>query len=478
MLVKEQNERNILEFVNIDEIIPSDHVLRKIDQAIDFTKIYDLVEELYCEDNGRPSVDPVVLFKIVLIQHIFAIPSLRRTVDEVNLNVAYRWFIGYSLNKPVPHFSTVSYNFRHRFSGDTVEAIFRWILEEAASAGFIDCNAIFIDGTHIKANANIHKQCKKVVPVTAKRYAQELSEEINADREAHGKKPLKGRDYDSPKTKIINESTTDPECGVFHKGEHKKCFAYEAHTACDKNNFVLGVYVTAGNIHDSVAFHDLYDYVCDYFPEHKVVAADAGYKTPYICKRVFESGRVLSTAYKRPMTKKGGHKWYEYVYDEYFDCVICPEYQILDYRTTNRDGYREYKSNPQVCSNCPTRGLCTANAKCEKTVTKHVWSDYIELAEEARHTKIYADLYKERKEKIERVFADAKEKYGMRYTLYRGLSQVTKWVKLKFAAMNLKKLAIWKWRKDPYGAKTLFFKSILFFVWKRDYLKTIYSLNA
>ena len=124
MLVKEQNERDILEFVNMEDLIPANHVLRKIDAAIDFTKIYDLVEDLYCEDNGRPSVDPVVLFKIVLLQHIFAIPSLRRTPDEVNLNVAYRWFIGYSLNKNVPHFSTVSYNFKHRFTEDTVEKIF------------------------------------------------------------------------------------------------------------------------------------------------------------------------------------------------------------------------------------------------------------------------------------------------------------------------------------------------------------------
>ena len=78
-------------------------------------------------------------------------------------------------------------------------------------------------------------------------------------------------------------STTDPESGVFHKGEHKKCFAYEAHTACDKHNFVVGVHVTPGNIHDSVAFDPLYDEVCQYYPEHKTVVADSAYKTPWIC---------------------------------------------------------------------------------------------------------------------------------------------------------------------------------------------------
>lgn len=189
---------------------------------------------------------------------------------------------------------------------------------------------------------------QKNVPIAAKRYAKELAQEVNQDREKHGKKPFENDDDQPSKTKETIQSTTDPESGVFHKGEHRKCFAYEAHTACDLNNLVLGVNVTPGNIHDSVAFDDLYDYICRYFPDHEVVVADSAYKTPYICKTIFDSNRVLSTAYKRPMTRKGGHKWYEYVYDEYYDCVICPEYQILKYRTTNREGYREYKSKPYI----------------------------------------------------------------------------------------------------------------------------------
>ena len=143
---------------------------------------------------------------------------------------------------------------------------------------------------------------------------------------------------------------------------------------------------------------------------------------------------------------KGGHEWWKYVYDEYYDCVLCPENQVLKYSTTNRNGYREYKSNPQVCVNCPTRHLCTKNKDFVKTVTRHIWAEYVEMAEEARHTQICKRMYKARKETIERVFADAKEHHGMRYTRYTGLAQVTNWVKLKFAAMNLKKFAnrLWK----------------------------------
>ncbi len=143
---------------------------------------------------------------------------------------------------------------------------------------------------------------------------------------------------------------------------------------------------------------------------------------------------------------KGGHEWWKYVYDEYYDCIICPEYQILKYATTNREGYRIYKSDPRICANCPSRELCTHAKDFVKTVQRHVWKDYEELADDARYTPKYQELYRRRKETIERVFADAKEKHAMRYTQYRGLAQVTNWVKLKFAAMNLKKLAKWKWK--------------------------------
>ena len=124
MLMKEKSERNTLEMVSVETLVPQDHLLRKIDSAVDFTHIYDFVEELYCADNGRPSVDPVVLFKMVLIQHLYGIPSLRRTVEEINMNIAYRWFLGYLLNEAIPHFATISYNFRHRFTEDTIEQVF------------------------------------------------------------------------------------------------------------------------------------------------------------------------------------------------------------------------------------------------------------------------------------------------------------------------------------------------------------------
>ena len=95
---------------------------------------------------------------MVLIQHLYGLASLRRTAEEVPLNIVYRWFLGYSLQEETPHFSTVSYTFQHRFTEETVDQVFCWILEEVAQAGYLSPKAVFIDGTHIKANANAKKQ--------------------------------------------------------------------------------------------------------------------------------------------------------------------------------------------------------------------------------------------------------------------------------------------------------------------------------
>lgn len=111
MLTKEQEQRQAIEMLCTDMLVPQDHLLRKVDAAVEFRHIYEIVEDLYCEDNGRPSIDPVVLFKLVLIQHLFGIRSLRQTMKEVEVNVAYRWFLGYSMSQQLPHFATVSYAF-------------------------------------------------------------------------------------------------------------------------------------------------------------------------------------------------------------------------------------------------------------------------------------------------------------------------------------------------------------------------------
>jgi len=439
--------RTQLSLVSLDELVPQDHLVRKIDRAIDFSFIYNLVEDLYCEDNGRPSIDPVVLIKIVLIQCLFGIRSMRQTIREIETNVAYRWFIGYDFTQPIPHFSTFGKNYVRRFKDtDVFEKIFLRILEEAMRHGFVDPDVLFIDATHVKANANKNKYVKQLIQEQVRSYQQQLEEEINQDRSAHGKKPF-GKKSEAP-VKEVKVSTTDPESGLFVKGEKERVFAYSWHTACDRNGFVLGTMVTAGNVHDSSVFEELLNQLRTSFGKPAAVAVDAGYKTPYNAKLLLDQQIRPVMPYTRPHTKEGFFRKHEYVYDEYYDCYLCPNNEVLSYETTNKEGYRIYRSNPEVCRRCPFLKQCTESKDGTKRISRHIWAHYLEEADHLRHTQENRLIYEQRKETIERVFADLKEKHGMRWTTLRGIRKVTMQAMLTFAAMNLKKLAIWLWRKE------------------------------
>ncbi|MDK2941731.1 MAG: transposase, partial [Acetobacterium sp.] len=131
MLTKrKQDIREQVQIVTMDALVPKDHILRLVDEAIDFDFIYDLVVDQYCADNGRPSLDPVVLIKLPVIQYLCGIRSMRQTIRDVEVNIAYRWFLGLDFNEAVPHFTTFGKNYSRRFKDtDLFEQIFMKILE-------------------------------------------------------------------------------------------------------------------------------------------------------------------------------------------------------------------------------------------------------------------------------------------------------------------------------------------------------------
>jgi len=461
MLNKEARKEAQVQIVSVDELVPEDHLLRKIDSAIDWNFIYDLVEAKYCPDNGRPSIDPVTLIKIPMIQYLYGIRSMRQTIKEIEVNIAYRWFLGLDFTDKVPHFTTFGKNYTRRFKDtDIFEQIFTHILNECINHKLVDPKEVFIDATHVKACANSKKVKQEIVKKEALFYEEQLRKEINADREEHGKKPLKdqdGSDDDRAPGEGRNDgkeekrSTVDPDCGWFHKGEHKEVFAYSVETACDKYGWILGYTINRGNLHDSRTFKGLYDKLDK--TEIKKMIADAGYKTPAIAKLLLDHGIEPIFPYKRPMTKDEFFRKHEYVYDEYYDCYICPNNKILKYATTNREGYREYKSCLSDCENCPYLNQCTESKNHVKVVNRHIWECYMETCEDLRHTGDNGSLYDKRKETIERIFGTAKEFHGFRYTNMVGQARMEMKVGLTYACLNLKKLArlLWNNRSGLVG---------------------------
>lgn len=203
MLTKRSNDnRYQIEMNAIEDLVPQNHLLRKIEKAIDFSFIYDEVESLYSKEFGRPSIDPVVLIKIILIQYLYGISSMRQTIRDLEVNVAYRWFIGYSMTEKIPHFSTFSKNYERRFKdSDLFNKIFIRILEEAEKHNYIHSEQVFIDATHVKASANKKKYIKEERSIQAKKYQKQLDAEIETDRKNHNKKPLKSS-KDNAKKKL------------------------------------------------------------------------------------------------------------------------------------------------------------------------------------------------------------------------------------------------------------------------------------
>lgn len=216
------------------------------------------------------------------------------------------------------------------------------------------------------------------------------------------------------------------------------------------DGFVLGVEVTSGNVSDSVAWGAVYDKVTDRFPEVKFVTMDAGYKTPWIAKKVIEDSRIPILPYTRYKGKKDKFKPWDFTYNVVNDSFVCPGGHELRHTTTSKDGKRTYRSATQVCKDCPCRSVCGANENGQQMLTTHIWQEFLDLVEQLRKTERDKEIYALRKQTIARFFADAKGKHAMRYTHHRGLARVSAWVRLKYVAMNLKKLALWKWSRSDF----------------------------
>lgn len=461
MLREHDNKQIGLEFVSIEELVPQDHLLRKINSVIDFDFIRDKVKALYCADNGRPAIDPVVLFKMLFLGYLFGVRSERQLVKEIQVNVAYRWFIGYGLTDKIPDASTFSQNRRRRFAESTIyQEIFDEIVLQAMRKRLLSGKVLYTDSTHLKANANKHKFKKKQIVRATREYMDDLEKAIGKDRQAHGKKPLKPKE-ETPETKEVKSSTTDPDSGyMVREGKPKGFFYLDHRTTCGQHNLITDTHVTPANVHDSIPYLERLDRQRERFGfATRAVGLDAGYMTAPICKGLDDRGIYGVIGYRRPTHIKGRLYKREYVYDPQADGYRCPNGQLLTYRTTNREGYREYRSDPAICQSCLLLGQCTANTQGIKTITRHVWEEYREKVDSHRLTKTGKAIYKRRKETVERSFADAKQLHGHRYVRMRGLLRAQEQCLLSAACQNMKKIALLLCKpkkKEPKGSSRAF----------------------
>ena len=444
MLKHRPQTQSSLEFVCIDELVPKDHLLRKVDKHIDFSFIHELVKDLYCQNNGRPALDPTLMFKLLLLGYLFGVRSERQLIREVEVNVAYRWFLGLGLTDKIPDASTLSQNRRRRFNdSDVYQQIFDQIVLQAMRKKLVSGHVLYTDSTHIKASANKNKHLQVIVKQERQAYMDQLDCAVEEERISHGKKPL-APPSKAPSEKTIKQSTTDPDSGYMVRDQKPKGFFYLDHRTVDgKANIITDVHITAGNVHDSVPYIGRLERQQKRFGFNiKAVGLDAGYNSAAICKQLEDKQIFAAIAYRRLNHKAGMFYKREFEYDAENNHYTCPEGQTLIYKTTSREGYHHYQSDGSHCQGCPSLKRCNNNAEHVKTITRHVWQDSKERTTEKRLSDYGKAIYKRRKETVERSFADAKELNGYRYARFRGRNKVQAQALLTAAAQNMKKIAL------------------------------------
>lgn len=434
-----------LEMVTLEQLVPKDHLVRKIDTAIDFEFIRAEVAHLYCKDNGRPAIDPVVLFKIMLLGYVFGVPSERRLIQEIEVNVAYRWFLRLSLTDKVPDASTLSQNRIRRFNGtDVFQRIFDHIVEQAISRHLIGGRTLYTDSTHLKASANKGKSINKLVSASTSAYIRQLNEAVEEERKVAGKKPLKEKQEQVCELQSIKSSTADPDSGFMTREGKPQGFFYLDHRTVDgKHGLITDTFATPGNVHDSQPYLARLDRQLERFDLNPVaVGLDAGYNTAMLCHLIQERQIEPVMGYRRPNKGKGLLRKSAFSYEKDNNSYLCPQGQSLQYSTTNRDGYHEYKSDPAICRNCPLLKQCTRSKNQTKVLTRHVFEEAKEAANQTRLSAWGKKIYQRRKETVERSFADAKQHHGHRYARFRGLQNVQMQCLMAGTAQNIKKMAL------------------------------------
>ncbi len=446
------------EYVCIEDLVPPDHLLRQIDKHIKLGFIYDKMKGLY-SDKGRPCLDVVLLFKMMLIGYLYGIRSERELERQIQVNVAYRWFLGLGLTDKVPDHSTISQNRRRRFRDSGVfQEVFDELVRRAMTLGLVTGQNLFTDSTHLKASANRNRKEVVEVKESPKEYLAELEKAVEEERLEHGQKPLKNKDDKQPKTREIKRSLTDPESGYMCREQKGDGFYYLNHTTVDgKYNIITDVYVTPGNVHDSVPYIGRLDVQVEKFGFGvEGVGLDAGYNTAAICKGLNERGIFGVIPHVR--TRRKGFKIQKrhFVYDKGSDEYVCPCGQRLRYRTTNRAGFKEYVSDANICASCKSLPECMESKSKIRVVTRHVWQEHREKIRANTLTSEGKYLRRKRHETVERCFADAKELHGLRYARFRGLKNVMEQCLMTALAMNIKKMArhllsfllkIWHYRR-------------------------------
>ena len=431
---------------SLDHAVPTNHLVRKIEGCVDFSFVRDLARRFYSR-TGQPSVDPVVLFKLSLLGYLFNITSERRLCEEAGLNLAWRWFLGYELDEPIPDHSVLS-KARRRFGRSVYEGFFRRVVQLCEARGLVQGDVLFIDSTLTEANASMQSLRSRELLGQRLRPTQQFVAELwetNTEGEEEGERP--GRvDKPRPDRGVRNErsaSSTDPEAQVVARRGKPAVLAHKVQIVVDGGGarIITAVDARPGSEHDSHTVARMLDKHASIVgrPVRELVA-DSGYSSEVAFQACVERGVTPIFAWRALNNRHGGFDRDRFTYVPERDVFICPAGQPMRHSSENlRFRQSVYRTVKGTCHRCPLKSQCSPG-RAERSVTRRWEADLWEEIERNLKTRHARRLLRRRQAVVEPVFADAKEKHGMRRAQFRGRQNMLIQALLTAAVFNIKQL--------------------------------------
>lgn len=449
MMGVDENKQNQLMFINLDDLVPQDHLLRDIREKVNFTFIYEKVQHLY-SPIGRRSVDPVLLIKMLLVGYLYGIPSERKLEQEITVNLAYRWFLGLDLGEAVPDHSTLSQNRRRRFKDSEIfQEIFDHIVSDCISKGIVTGEVVVTDSTHIKANASIGKAEKVVVEKKPSEYFKDLEHEArrieteldhDPNKKKRGRKPKEERPE-----KEVTQSKTDPEAGLLSRPNKPRGYHYLAHTSIDtKYGIITDIHVTPANVNDHEPFTARLKVQKEKFNlQIQKVGADKGYdRSPvhHALEKLGIEGYVAPIDTDENHSKKSG-----FIYDKTNDIYKCTNgktlrYSHINFHTEKQLFSKIYASNSKDCKQCPLRSNCFGKTGTRKIINRPLFQEARERNVARSHSNEYRSIQKARRVWCEGSFGTMKRCHNLTHTYKKGIRNATEHCLLSALALNIKRI--------------------------------------
>jgi len=439
---KEFNQR-IYYNINLDSLVPEDHLLKRLERLISFNFVRDITKSYYSH-TGKPSIDPVVLVKMLLVGYLFDIRSERKLVEEISLNLAYRWYIGYDLDEEIPDHSIFS-KARVRFGKKLFVDIFEKILVKCIELGLVSKKGMLVDSTIVRANASDSSMVE--IDLSPGQYWKRL------DRKEKPKKKLSGARYtgevdkskmgkrrrDINRLSLRKKSKTDPDATIVRKPGMGSHLSYKAHIATDTNGIITAVSASPSVSHDIGSVPDLIQSHERILGTPSWIAADTKYGSEE-CLKYLQDKNIKTAIRPETKTSKPGYfSKNKFKYDSSRDCYVCPNGKLLKRRSKNYPQNRiNYSSNKKDCNLCPLKGNCISGGSF-RTVS-HYDSPCYWKARSWYDSGYGRVMQKLRGTILEGIMGQAKTYHGMSKAKFRGLNKVEIQFLLTATALNLKKM--------------------------------------